>query len=346
MRVAVVAPPWFEVPPKGYGGIERVCFDLVEGLVDRGHAVTLVATGARHTRANFLQALSEPPTGLGEAEGPAQEVRYAAIVAELLRQLPLDVIHDHSLAGPLSWPDRPAPTVVTIHGPAGGALGDYFRRLGLPAIAVSDAQRSVAPDLPWIATVHNSIDVGAYPFRAEKDGFVAFVGRLSPDKGAHLAVDAAREAGVPLVLAGKCQETGELRYFEEQVAPRLHPGVTWIGEVSGERRKDLFARASGLLFPAMWDEPFGLVMVEAMACGTPVVALDRGSVPEIVDHGRTGFVCHNAAEMAAMIRQTDRIHPAECRRRAAELFDVAVMVQGYERAYRDVLGASRAEACR
>jgi glycosyltransferase involved in cell wall biosynthesis len=340
MRIAVVAPPWFEVPPRGYGGTERICFDLVEGLVDRGHAVTLVATGARHTRADYLQALPEPTTGLGEAEGPAQEVRYAAIVSELLRNQPFDLIHDHSLAGPLSWRERLAPTVVTIHGPTGGPLGDYFRRLGVPAIAVSDAQRSLAPDIPWIATVHNSIDVRSYPFRDQKEDFVAFVGRISPEKGVHIAVDAAREAGVRLVLAGKRQEPDEFRYFEEQIAPRLHPGVKWVGEISGERRKMLFARARGLLFPTSWDEPFGLVMVEAMACGTPVLALDRGAVREIVDHGRTGFICRNAAEIAAMIPRTNQIDPRDCRRRACELFDLTVMMDGYERVYREAIEAS------
>jgi glycosyltransferase involved in cell wall biosynthesis len=341
VRIAVVAPPWFEVPPQGYGGIERLCFDLVEGLVDRGHEVTLVATGPRHCRASFLQAMPEPPYGLGEAEGPAQEVRYAAIVSSLLRDLPVDVVHDHSLACPLSWRDRPAPTLVTIHGPTDGAVGDYFRQLRLPAVAISEAQRSLAPDLPWIATIHNSIDVNSYPFRNEKDDYVLFVGRLSPEKGAHVAVDAAREAAVPLVLAGKCKETDERRYFEAEVAPRLHDGATWVGEVSGRRRMDMFARARALLFPAMWDEPFGLVMVEAMACGTPVVALDRGAVAEVLEHGLTGFVCRDVAEMASMIRRTDRIDPADCRQRATDVFDVDVMVRAYERAYADVVRVGR-----
>jgi glycosyltransferase involved in cell wall biosynthesis len=341
LRIAVVAPPWYEVPPPGYGGIERLCFELVQHLVARQHDVTLVAVGENHTGANFVQVLDRPLTGLGGIEQPVQEVRYAVRVARAMAGLPVDIVHDHSLAGPLASADRTAPTLVTVHGPTDGPLGDYYRHLGSPLVAISDYQRRAGPDLPWIGTVHNSVDVPRYPFHQDKERFVLFVGRMSPEKGVHLVPDAARAAGIPAVIAAKCSEPDERRYFERDVEPRLGPETTWLGEIGEARRNELLGRARCVLLPVQWDEPFGLVTVEAMACGTPVVALARGSMPEIVEHGRTGFVCHDPAELPEAIRRAAEIDPAECRRRALRHFDTTVMAAGYERAYRRVLAADR-----
>ncbi len=336
IRVAVVAPPWYEIPPSGYGGIERICFDLVEGLVDRGHAVTLVAAGARRTRAAFAPALPEPLSGLGTVEHPVQEVLYGAAVARALEDVDVDVVHDHSLAGPLVA-RPPRPTVLTAHGPVDGWLGGYFRLLGLPLVAISEAQRGTAPDLPWAGVVHNSIDVAAYPFRADKDDVVLFLGRMAPEKGAHLAAGAARAAGFPVVLAGKAAEAHERRYFDEQVAPTLGPDATWVGEVAGTRRTDLLGRARCLVCPVQWDEPFGLASIEAMACGTPVVALRRGAMAEVVEHGRTGWLCDDPAELAEGVRRAGELDPRECRAAVAERFDTATMVDRYVEVYRRLL---------
>jgi len=337
----VVAPPWFEVPPARYGGIERMCFDLVEGLVDEGHEVTLVATGSNHTRAQFVPALPQPARGLGRIEQPVEEVRYGAVVARLARESSVDVIHDHSLAGPLGGADGRLRVVVTVHGPPGGSIGDYYRHLGLPLVAISEAQRRAAPDLPWVATVANSVRVDQYPFREAKEGFVLFLGRFAPEKGVHLAIEAARAAGVPLVLAGKCIEPDERAYFEREIRPRLHPGVTWLGEVSEDRKKDLLGAARCLLFPILWEEPFGIVMIEALASGTPVVAFGRGAVPEIVQHGRTGFVCDDVREMAGLIHSVSQLDTRACRLEAVRRFDTSAMVRGYERAYRTVVTSRR-----
>jgi glycosyltransferase involved in cell wall biosynthesis len=206
-------------------------------------------------------------------------------------------------------------------------------------VAISHAQVRAAPEITWAGVVHNALPVDDYPFRADKDGFVLSLGRLDPSKGAHLAVDAARAAGRRLVLAGKCTEPPERRYFDEAVRPRLGPDVEWLGEVDNATKLELLARASCLLFPLQWEEPFGMVMIEAMACGTPVVALRRGAVPEVVAHGSGGLVCDRADELPAAIEQVGSIDPAACRRLAHERFDVGVMAAGYESLYARCLGA-------
>jgi glycosyltransferase involved in cell wall biosynthesis len=337
LRVAIVAPPWYEVPPDGYGGIERLCYDLTEALVDRGHDVTLIATGRDRTRARFLQAYPEPPIGLGGIEHPVQEVRYGARVTQLRADLDVDVVHDHSLGGPLGALGHRTPTLITAHGPAHTWVGDYYRKLGLPIVAVSEAQRVAAPDLPWVGTVVNALDVDEYPYEPIKDDFVLFMGRFSPEKGVHLAPDACRAAGLPLILAGKCGADDERRYFDEEIRHRLGPDAEWIGEAEGERRKTLLSRARCLLCPVRWEEPFGLVSIEALACGTPVVALRRGALAEIVEPGRTGFLCDDPADLPALLLRAAEIDPRECREAALRRFHRAEMARGYEEVYRALL---------
>lgn len=341
LHVVLVAPPWFEVPPSGYGGIERVCYDLVKGLIERGNEVTLVAAGTNHTSARFIASLPEPAPGLGTEFHPVQEVRYAARVARLLLDVEADIIHDHSLAGPLCAHNRTGtPTLVTAHGPTNGWLGDYFRNLALPIVAISEFQRRNASDLPWVATIPHGVDLDQYPYRRDKEDFLLFLGRLSPEKGAHLAIDAARKAGLRLVIAGKCVEPAERHYFEEYIVPRVGPDAEFIGEVHGNRRSELLAKACGLVVPAQWNEPFGLVSVEALACGTPVVALRRGSLPEIVDDGYTGWICDVPDEMPAAIQRLDEIDPRACREVAMARYQAATMVARYEETYRQLVAAA------
>jgi glycosyltransferase involved in cell wall biosynthesis len=318
-----------------------MCYWLVEGLRARGHRVVLVAAGPNHTSAELISTFPEPPSDrLGEL---FPDLVHAARAAHALEQAGVDVVHDHSAAGPLLAFGRAVPTVVTAHGPVDGEIGDYYRSLGdaVGLVAISNAQRGLAPDLPWIGMVHNAIPVEQYPFREDKEDFVLFLGRMNPEKGVHLAVEAARAAGFKLVIAAKCTEPAERRYFESAIRPQLGPGVEFVGQASTERKKDLLSRARCLLMPVLWEEPFGIVMIEALACGTPVVALRRGSIPEIVVDSVTGYVRDDPAELPEAIRDAERLAPLASREDAELRFDVDTMVSGYESVYRALVGQSR-----
>ncbi|MGH2690453.1 MAG: glycosyltransferase family 4 protein [Actinomycetota bacterium] len=345
LRIAVITPPWFEIPPSGYGGIEWMCHWLIEGLVGSGHEVLVVGAGRSATSGRFVATYDEPQgMRLGE---PLPDIMHAALALPALDEFAPDVVHDHTLSGPLTAAARSVPTVVTAHGPVDGEIGRYYAALGdrIRLVSISQDQRSKVPGLPWAGTVHNAIPVAEYPFRAEKEDFGLFLGRMSPEKAPHLAIEAARRAGIRLVIAAKCNEEPEHRYFEERVKPQLGPDTEWIGEADTATKKDLLARARCFVFPIQWDEPFGIVMIEALACGTPVVALRAGSVPEVVDHGETGFVCGSLDEMVDAIGRTGEIDPAACRRAALARFDVRRMIDGYELVYRRVL-AEHAQARR
>jgi glycosyltransferase involved in cell wall biosynthesis len=333
LRIAVVAPPWYELPPRAYGGIESMCHSLVEGLVERGHHVTVVGSGEARTSARFAPTFSEPPTELGAAGEAQAEVVHAAIAGKVLADLRPDVVHDHSTAGPLTAGGRSAPTVLTAHGPVPDDLARCYRALGLPVVAISNAQRALYPSVPWHAVVHNGVEVATYPFSPNKGDFVLFMGRMCADKAPHLAIEVARRAGLPIVLAGKCTAPAERSYFDAEVRPRLGPDVDWVGEADAAGKRDLYTEARALVFPLQWDEPFGIVMVEALACGTPVVALRKGSVPEVVDDGVTGFIRDHVDELPACLDRVSELDPRACRDAALHRFDASVMVAGYEAVY-------------
>lgn len=343
LRIAVVAPPWYELPPRGYGGVEAVVAHLVDQLVLRGHDVTLVASGAHRTLAQKAYSVYDdaPSDRLGT---PQPEVAQAAAAAALIDELDVDLVHDHSLAGPLTARGRVVPTVVTVHMRPTGDYVPYFRSLDHTAelVAISDAQRALLPEANWAGTVHNAIDVPSYPVREHKDDYVLWIGRFVEMKAPHLAIDVARAAGRRIVLAGKCSEPREKAFFDAEVAPRLGPDVEYVGEADADTKRELYAGARALVFPLQWEEPFGLVMVEAMACGTPVVALRRGAVPELVPHGEAGLVVDELDDMAQAVVDAEDLDPLTCRRVAEERFDLPVMAAGYEDVYDQVLGARSA----
>jgi glycosyltransferase involved in cell wall biosynthesis len=340
MRIAMVAPPWVDVPPRGYGGIEAVCADLADGLVAHGHEVHLFGSGEDRTSANFFRTYEEPPSQKIGASEP--EALHAARVAQALDGMEVDLVHDHTLAGLLLARGRRVPTVATVHGPVGGDYGTYLRLLGqsVRLVAISDAQRRSDDSLNWFATVYNGIPVQDYPFQPDKEDYALFLGRMNPDKGAHIAIDVAREAGCRLLLAAKLSEPSEHEYFEAEVEPRLGDGIEWLGEADSDRKRKLLGAARCLLFPLQWEEPFGLVMVEALACGTPVVALRRGSVPELVTDGETGVLRDDPGDLPQALDEVGRIDPRACRERAEREFDVPVMVSRYEEVYRQILSTS------
>jgi len=343
LRIGMVAPPWFGLPPRAYGGIESVVSDLVNQLTLLGHEVTLIGAGRNRTAAHrFVRVFQTPPTeSLGD---PLPEVVNAATAAAALADLDVDVVHDHTIAGPLLARGRSVPTVVTAHAPVTGFHADYYRRLGrtVNLVAISDAQRRANSDLSWVGTVHNAVDVASFPFRADNDGYVLWLGRFSNEKGPQLAIDAARAAGIPIVLAGKLNEPDEREFFAREIAPRLGVGVDYVGEADASLKRVLLSGARALVFPIQWEEPFGMVMIEAMACGTPVVAMRRGSVPEVVRDHVSGLVVDTYDELVAAIDAVSAIDPADCRAHAEEYFDLPVMARGYERTYRAMVAGGQA----
>lgn len=334
MRIAIVAPPYYEIPPAGYGGTELVCFLLAEGLLDRGHDVTVIGAGSGHTRARFIATFAEVQQE-GGAEGARAERVHALAAARAIRELRPDVVHSH-ITTLLDTPDA-SRLVVTMHGAVRGPdatsarLAEIARRGTL--VAISRAQANSARQAGWQAIVHNGIDLSRYPDSGHRTEAVLYLGRISQHKGTHIAIDAAEAAGRPLVIAGSGTIPEERRYFETQIRPRLGRNVTWTGEVGFDQKVSLLSKSACLLFPARWDEPFGLVMIEAMACGTPVVALSAGAVPELVVTGETGVLCQSPAELSTAIGRAAGLDPDKCRAHVAAHFTADRMVSAYEELY-------------
>ena len=339
MRIAILSPVWFPVPPVGYGGIEWVVSLLADGLAEAGHDVTLFASGDSFTKAELASVYDEAPSA--EIGQTTPELRHALACYE--RADEFDIVNDHS--GPLGaalGAASPTPVVHTVHGPLTGEPGELYVTLSKVApevglISLSLNQRKPQPDLPWVATCPNALDLDAYPVHTERGEYLLFLGRMSADKGCHRAIEVATEVGVPLKIAGKMREPAEREYFETYVAPHLGEGVEYLGETSHGKKVALLQNARATLFPIDWEEPFGLVMIESMACGTPVIATRWGAVPEVIEEGRSGVIVDDYHEMAGALADADRLEPLECRRYAEERFSAGRMVRDYESAYEAVL---------
>ncbi len=344
LHVAMVVPPWYELPPPGYGGVEQMAAALVDALVAQGHQVTLLGAGTgTGTAAEFVSSVREPQFELLGQILP--ELVHVARVNGHIADGRFDVVHDHTWAGLLTAPVRTPPTVATVHGSPTGQLGDYLCTLdrGVALVSISDAQRRQNPKLTWAATVHNGL-AGIGPANPERTtgGPVLWLGRFSEEKGPDLAIRACQAAGLPLVLAGKRNEPAEQAYFDEKVAPLLHEGVEVVTNADRERTEELLKSARCLLLPIRWEEPFGMVMVEAMAAGTPVVALDHGAVPEVVVPGKTGFICTDPEELPEALHRVTEIDPAACVEHVCTNFSADLMARRYVQVYRDTAAACRA----
>jgi glycosyltransferase involved in cell wall biosynthesis len=335
LRIAMVAPPWYALPPSGYGGIEISCATLIDALVRDGHDVTLFGAGARTgTLARFVSTMpDEQYPRIGDETVAAL---HTARVNILLNSGRFDVIHDHTVSGPLTALGRAAPTVVTAHGPAEGDLGGLYGAVShsVSLVAISDAQRRARPDFSWAATIHHGIDPTDTLPRSRRDGPVLWLARFSPDKGPDLAIEACRAAGLPLVLAGKCTEPGEARYLDERIRPMLGPGTKLVCNADRATTWRLLASARCLILPLRWEEPFGMVMIEAMAVGIPVVALRRGSVPEVITEGETGWICDRPEDLPLALTRVGELDSAACLHRARTAFSPEVMARRYVEVYR------------
>lgn len=336
LRIAQIAPPWYPIPPTGYGGIELVVSLLADGLVDAGHDVTVFASGDSKTKAKLEHVYDAAPSAdIGRI---APEVIH--IMPAYLRREEFDVIHDHSgKVGPAIANFIDKPVLHTLHGPFTEENQRYYRSVnhGIWFNSISDYQASCCPDLNYVGTIYNSVDVDWYPFSAEKEDYLLFLGRMNREKGAEFAVEVANRLDMRLIIATKMTEPHEFEHFEAKVKPLMGANTEMLGELTLEEKADLIMRAKCTLFPIQWPEPFGLVMIESMVCGTPVVAWRNGSVPEVVGDGESGFIVESVDEMADAIRRIDTIDPAACRRWVEERFSAPTMVQSYVDAYRKIL---------
>lgn len=338
MRIAQVAPLAERVPPAGYGGIELMVSRITDELIRRGHDVTLFASGDSETLARLEsvhpRALRLDPNvrewGIYEMLQLSQVYEHAA---------EFDIIHSHMGCATLPFASLvKTPTVHTLHGiltPDNRKLFTHHRQQSY--ISISDAQRDA--DLNYLCTVYNGIDLHDYPFQEKFDEapYLAFVGRISPEKGPQHAIEIAKKSGWKLKMAGKVDAV-DREFYAKEILPLIdNEQIEYLGEVSHAEKVEVLSNAAVTLFPITWREPFGLVMIESMATGTPVLGMAMGSVPEVIAHGKTGFVCQSYEEMAQLIPATLEFDRKACRDHVEENFSVRKMVDGYEAAYRQVI---------
>jgi glycosyltransferase involved in cell wall biosynthesis len=344
MRIALVAPPWLPVPPERYGGTEAVLDTLARGLQERGHEVVLIA----HRDSTCpVPRTSVLPSTEGITMGSAvHEVRHVLGAYRMIELFQPDVVHDHTVVGPLYGSlhlGRSLPLVVTNHGPFNDDTTPPFAEIGArcAVVAISHSQAATAAErgVKVAAVIHHGVDTSRWPIGAGDGGYALFVGRMHPDKGVHRAIAIARDAGVPLRIAAKMREPAEREYFALEVQPHLGPGVEYVGEVGGTDKQDLMAGAMALINPIRWPEPFGMVMIEAMATGTPVLAYPWGAAPEIIADGVTGWLSADAAQMSGHLRDlaargSDPVQRASCRAHVERHFSMDRMAGCHERLYR------------
>lgn len=340
MRIAQVAPLRVAVPPRGYGGTERVIAELTEALIGLGHDVTLYASGDSRTSARLVPVV---PRALGFGSKVDALSAHLTLLTEVYRSAgDYDVIHSHLEQLTLPFVGMAStPTVLTFHSrldiPELLLLLRAYPRANY--VSISDAQREPVPDVHWVATVYHGVNVESFPFRPEHDDYLVFVGRISPEKGPEHAIEIAKRAGSPLKIAAKV-DPSDRDFFKREVLPRLdHPLIEFLGPLGERRKRVLMANARALLLPIDWPEPFGMVFIEALASGTPVLTRPRGAAPEVLRDGATGYLRETDEELAATVGKLDAIDRTACRHYAASRFDTARMARNYVEVYEQVRAA-------
>ncbi len=332
MRIAQVPPLYEAVPPRLYGGTERVVAHLTDALVDLGHDVTLFASGDARTKAELV-VVRDQAIRLDPALLKSDLAAHMAMLAEVRRQARrFDVIHFHTdmIHFPM-FEDMPGRTLTTLHGRLDlkDLPGVYRRWPQFPLVSISDDQRRPLPFANWAGTVLHGMAEEIYDFRMKSDGYLAFLGRISPEKGPDRAIAIAKRLGKRLKIAAKI-DAADRAYFHDEVEHLLdHPLIEFIGEIGDHEKSAFLGGADALLFPIAWPEPFGLVMIEAMACGTPVIAYDCGSVPEVIEDGLTGFIVRNEDEAVAAVRRLGDLDRRKIRRRFETRFSATAMARRY-----------------
>ena len=334
MRIGIMAPPWVPVPPALYGGTESIVDRLARGFVAAGHEVLLWTTGDSTcpVERGWVFERSE-----GERMGAAViELRHLIHGYDAMFDWGADLVHDHTVVGPIYARRFPAlPVVTTNHGPFDEDLTDLYRAVAgeVAVIAISHDQASRADDVVIDAVIHHGIDLDDYPAGDgggdERGEYFLYLGRMAPEKGARRAALAAKRAGVRLLIAAKMREPWEREFFEHRVKPLLDDDIVYVGEVGFEEKLPLLQGATALLNPIRWPEPFGLVMIEALACGTPVLAFREGAAPELVDDGVTGYLCDQTSELGDRIPDSRSLDRAACRKSAETDFSTRRMVEDH-----------------
>ena len=339
MRIAQVAPLIESVPPKHYGGTERIVSYLTEELVRAGHDVTLFASGDSVTNARLIASCERSLRKNERCKDPvAREVLLVDHVIEYVNEF--DLIHFHT--GYLHFPIcryLPVPHVTTLHGrldmPDMGPVFQRFR--DVPVISISNAQRQPLPWANWQTTIYHGLPKDLFDFRPNQGDYLAFLGRISPEKRVDRAIEIAKRVSMPLKIAAKV-DRADSRYFKRDIEPLLKQShIEWVGEISDQHKNEFLGNAYALLFPIDWPEPFGLVMIEAMACGTPVIAYDCGSVPEVLKDGVTGFIVRDLDEAAEAVRRIGKLSRAPCREVFERRFAASRMAQDYVNAYMSLI---------
>jgi glycosyltransferase involved in cell wall biosynthesis len=346
MRIAQVAPLWESVPPKLYGGTERIVSYVTEELVRMGHEVTLFASGDSETAAR-LEAVCPQAlrlnSGIFNRDAPLIMLQERSLGAAG----DFDVIHSHLdfLGFPLGRRNT-VPVLTTLHGRLDlPELEPVFREFAeMPLVSISDAQRRPIPWANWQATIHHGLPHRHYTFHPQSEGYLAFLGRISPEKRPDHAIELAKRTGLPLRIAAKVDPADE-DYYRSKIKPLLdHPLIEFIGEISDAEKDEFIGNAAALVCPYDWPEPFGLVLIEALACGTPVLAYRRGSIPEIIDEGITGFICESLFEMAEAVGQIPIIDRHRCRAAFDERFTADRMARDYVTLYERIIEEGAAHA--
>jgi glycosyltransferase involved in cell wall biosynthesis len=343
LRIAQIAPLYERIPPKLYGGTERVVSYVTEELVRRGHQVTLFASGDSQTGGTLAPGCPQALRLAGKPElGAFLQLPLLSDVYETASSR-FDVIHSH--VDYWSFPFArlvSVPTVSTMHGRLNieELHPVYARYRDAPLISISNAQRQPLPFMNWVTTIYHGLPGDMLHFSPDRGKYLAFLGRISPEKRPDIAIDVARRAGIPFKMAAKV-DVVDRDYFEAVIKPRLSPpDVEYIGEISESEKSEFLGNALALLFTIDWPEPFGLTMIEAMACGTPVLARPCGSVPEVLTPGVTGFIADSVDEMVAAISKLDTLSREDCRREFDSRFTVEIMVDRYEQVYRKLIEES------
>lgn len=338
MKVLLVAPPWLPVPPTGYGGTELVIDGLARGLEQLGHEVTLFATGDS-TCPVPTHSWHRTALGTGRSQTAAM-LAHIVTAYDVVDAVAPDIVHDHTILGAFAAATRGLPAVTTNHNAFDDDANAIYRRIceRVPVLALSASHARHALGFTPLAAIHHGIDLDAYEIGRGSGGYAAFLGRISPKKGVHIAIAAAREAGIGLRIAAKITDSIEEEYFRRVIEPQLGDGIEFLGEVGGKAKQRLLGNAACLLNPIQWDEPFGMVMIEAMACGTPVVSTARGAAPELIDSGVTGYAVTDERDLASAITRTVRLDRQRVRDAARQRFSFQRMAAEHVRVYEEVLG--------